>query len=110
MLTEAELTKQIRDWLDAQGIFYWKHWQGGRRGRSGRKGISDIIGSYVKHFPGYGEVGLSFSIEVKTEKGKLSRDQASFIGDHICKGKGIAIVARSLSDVIEGLKKQSSTK
>jgi hypothetical protein len=94
-LTEAELTKQIRDWLDANHIWFYKHWQGSRRGRSGRKGVSDIIGCYNGRF---------LAIEVKAGS-NLSAEQAIFLGELIQAG-GIAIVARSLEDVIEGLRVQ----
>lgn len=94
-LTEAELTKQIRDWLDANHIWHYKHWQGSRRGRSGRKGVSDIIGIYKGKF---------MAIEVKTGT-NLSREQAIFLGE-VIQADGIAIVARSLEDVINGLRVQ----
>jgi penicillin-binding protein-related factor A (putative recombinase) len=95
-LTEAELTKQIRDWLDANHIWHYKHWQGSRRGRSGRKGVSDIIGIYKGKF---------MAIEVKTSKAALRPEQAQFLGE-VAQQYAIAIVARSLEDVIEGLRVQ----
>ena len=95
-LTEAELTKQIRDWLDVNHVWHYKQWQGSRRGRSGRKGVSDIIGIYGGRF---------LAIEIKTAKGELRPEQAGFLGEVIQAG-GITIVAKSLEDVIEGLRVQ----
>lgn len=86
---EAEITKQIRDYLKLMRIFHWKQLQG----LGSTPGIADIIGIY-QHKP--------LAIEVKTEKGKLSVQQEAFLKNWQNEG-GIAILARSIEDVIKGL-------
>ena len=87
--TEKEITASIRMVLRTFGIFHWKVWQG----LGSEKGVSDIIGIYKGKF---------LAIEVKTEKGRLSKHQEEFL-DHVVWNGGIAIVARSVDDVFEGL-------
>lgn len=84
-ITEADITKQIRDYLKMRNIFHWKVMQG----LGATPGITDIIGIYQ---------GMPLAIEVKTEKGKLSEHQISFIQNFKKEG-GIAFVARSVDDV-----------
>ena len=59
----------------------------------GFPGVSDIIGCYN---------GRMIAIELKAPKGVVSDAQQAFI-DRINEAGGIAFVARSLDDVIEGL-------
>ena len=87
--SEKEITASIRTLLKAFGIFHYKNWQG----LGSQKGVSDIIGIHKRKF---------FAIEVKTEKGKLNLHQEVFLG-LVNKNGGIAIVARSVDDVFEGL-------
>ncbi len=87
--TEKEITASIRTLLKAFGIFHWKVWQG----LGSQKGVSDIIGIHKGKF---------FAIEVKTVKGKLNLDQKHFL-DLVKLNAGIALVARSVDDVFEGL-------
>ncbi len=89
-IKEAEITRQIRDYLKIMNIFHWKVMQG----LGCTAGISDIIA--VKN-------GKAIAIEVKTHKGKLSSFQRNFLDNFKAAG-GITIVARSVEDVIEGLK------
>ena len=56
-------------------------------------GIPDIIGCFK---------GRMIGIEVKSQKGTVSEYQKAFI-DRINQAGGLAFVARSLDDVIEGL-------
>jgi hypothetical protein len=56
-------------------------------------GVSDILGCYR---------GKLLCIEVKREGGRLSPYQETFLGAVRAEG-GIAIVARSVEDVIKGL-------
>ena len=65
-----------------------------RRSKYHRNGVSDILGLYR---------GKSVAIEVKTPKGRLSPEQDLFLKDFASHG-GIAIVARSREDVIEGIR------
>lgn len=58
------------------------------------KGPSDILGILSD--------GRFLAVEVKTDKGRVSEDQAFFIAEVKRRG-GIAFVARSIEDVQEGL-------
>lgn len=87
---ETNITKSIRDYLKIMHIFHWKQWQG----IGSSPGISDIIGIYK---------GRPLAIEVKTLRGKVTDDQQNFL-DNFKDAGGIAIVARSVDDVIYGLK------
>ena len=89
-LKEKDITKQIRSVLKTFGIFHWKVWQG----LGSTPGVPDIVGILKD--------GRFLGIEVKTEKGRLSDHQIRFI-KNIQDAGGIAFVARSLEDVIEGL-------
>jgi hypothetical protein len=88
--TEAELTSAIRLLLKTVGIFSWKQWQGPM---SQPRGVSDIIGCWNGRF---------LAIEVKTPGGRVSPDQEKFL-EAVRRHGGIAFVARSIDDVIEGL-------
>ena len=85
-ITEKEITKGIRHILRTHGIFHYKAWQGAMS----EKGISDIIGV----LPG----GKAVAIEVKTQKGRLSKHQEKFL-DRFKAAGGIAFVARSLREL-----------
>jgi penicillin-binding protein-related factor A (putative recombinase) len=56
-------------------------------------GVPDIIGCFK---------GRMIGIEIKSEKGVVSEYQKEFI-ENINRAGGLAFVARSLEDVIEGL-------
>ena len=88
-IPEKEVTKQIRRLLKSIGVFHWK--QIGALGLP--KGISDILGIYEGRF---------LAIEVKRPGGRLSQYQKEFLKRVRDEG-GIAIVARSVDDVIDGL-------
>lgn len=87
--SEREITKAIRGTLKVLGIFHWKVLQG----LGSTPGVPDILGIFDKKM---------LAIEVKTEKGKLSDHQQRFL-DRINREGGIAFVARSIDDVINGL-------
>ena len=89
-ISESEITKQIRDYLKIRQIFHWKVMQG----LGATPGIADILGIYK---------GKPLAIEVKTAKGKPSENQLAFLARFRTEG-GIAFIARSVDDVIEGLK------
>ena len=89
-ITEADITRQIRNYLKICRIFHWKVWQGPM---SQPKGVSDIIGIYNGRF---------LAIEVKRPGAKLANAQADFIAKVSANG-GIAFVARSVDDVIARL-------
>jgi len=83
------LTRAVRDLLRAAGIWHFKHWGG----PLGEKGISDIIGCHQ---------GRMVAIEIKAPRGTVSPFQQAFLDSVVAAG-GIAFVARSIDDVIEGL-------
>jgi hypothetical protein len=86
---EAMLTRSIRQLLNSVGVFHYKAWGG----PMSAPGIPDIIGCFKGRFIG---------IEVKAPNGKVSDYQQQFI-DNIVRAGGIAFVARSVDDVIDGL-------
>ena len=86
---EALLTKSIRQLLNSVGIFAWKEWGG----PMSTPGVPDIIGCFK---------GRLIGIEIKSEKGVVSEYQKEFI-ENINRAGGLAFVARSVDDVIEGL-------
>lgn len=83
---EKEITAEIRQYLQVKKIFHWKVWQG----LGSVAGVPDIIGVL--------EGGKALFIEVKTEKGKVSDKQASFL-ENVQRLGAIAFVARNLNDV-----------
>ena len=91
-LAENQIQKEILQSLLRKGFFVWRQNQVHVKGRTfiGKKGLGDIIGVLP--------CGRFFSIEVKTDTGKVSVDQHKFIMDTRT-NNGIAIVARSKSDV-----------
>lgn len=88
--TEAEITKDIRGYLDIRGIPHFKKLQG----LGCPKGISDIIGCYKGRFLG---------IEVKILGRELTFEQDMFIRRFKNAG-GICFVAYSVEDVERELK------
>ena len=104
--SEKEITASIRALLKAFGIFHYKNWQG----LGSQKGVSDIIGIHKGHY-GHSREGKFFAIEVKREDAlkcpyncnhKICEKQATFL-DTVKSEGGIALVARSVDDVFEGL-------
>ena len=89
-ITEADITRQIRDLLRLCRIWHWKAWQGPM---SQPAGVADILGVYQ---------GRMMAIEVKVPKGKVSVDQQRFL-DRVNREGGIGFVARSADDVAERL-------
>lgn len=103
-ITEKTIEKQILIYLWSRRILCTKIdstgiWDGKRQAfrknthNFKRKGVSDIIGIYQGRF---------LSIEVKSNTGKLSIDQKEWLKDVEFNG-GIAFVARSVEDVVNGL-------
>ena len=84
-MSEAAITKTIMDWLREQpDVFAWKTIGSAFT----RRGIPDICGN----------VGIAaLYLEVKTEKGRLSRSQ-SVLHKKISKTGGIVWVVRSVED------------
>jgi len=90
-LTEKQITQQIRYILKLHSVFHWKQWQGAMS----TAGVPDILGVQRG-------TGKLIGIEVKTIKGKVSKEQQYFI-DLINANGGIAFVARSVDEVMEKL-------
>lgn len=103
--TEAEITKEIRGYLDVRGIPHFKKHQG----LGSQKGISDIIGCVqckICHpctCP-MDRIGRFLAIEVKVEGKSPSNEQELFLQRYRLPG-GICFVARSVEDVERELKK-----
>ena len=103
-ISEKTIETSIIGYLRHSGVLCFKVENGGvfdqKRGafrfnRGTRYlGIPDILGIFK---------GQPLAIEVKSAKGRLSEHQASFLQDWANHG-GIALVARSVEDVIEALK------
>jgi len=85
-IKEADITKQIRDYLHYKNIFHWKQWQGPM---SQPRGVSDIIGCINGKF---------FACEVKIPGKLLTDNQAKFLGEVRAAG-GVAFMAHCLEDV-----------
>ncbi len=101
LLSEKDVTRQIRDVLNQCQIFHWKQWQGPM---SQPKGVSDILGiKKVKVSDlvaaGIEEVGISLAIEVKAGKGRLTPEQDKFLKRVNSEG-GIGIVCYSVESMI----------
>lgn len=105
---EKAIETQILHFLAAHRIKAWKTENQGtydakkgiyrRKSGPGRTlGISDIIGLLSN--------GRLFAIEVKSKTGRLSEHQAIFL-DEIKRNNGIAILARSIDDVIQAFKEE----
>lgn len=99
---ESELKKDIMTYLRAMPKTYSRVLQiAGFRGRSNQsKGMADII--CVSR-------GWAIAIECKTDKGVLSEQQKEFLTGWQEAG-GISIIARSLEDVISGIREATGWK
>lgn len=101
---EKEIENHILKVLRMRGIFAWKVKSMGtfdtKRGvfRAPSplymKGVSDILGCL--------EGGRFLAIEVKSEKGKLTPEQRTFL-ERVHELGGVAMVARSVDDVMQKL-------
>lgn len=88
-ISEHALTLGIRQLLKYHRVWHFKHWGG----PMGEKGVADIIGCHN---------GRMFAIEIKTQAGRLTPYQQRFL-DRVNAAGGVAFVARSIEDVVEGL-------
>ena len=66
IITEAMTLHQVRSYLKALGVFYWRNHQS----LASFKGLPDLEGVYRRQH---------FYIEVKAPKGKLSEHQEKFL-------------------------------
>lgn len=103
-MTEKQIENSILSYLKARGVFCWKNETTGiwdpkrkvfRKKRSVHRmvGVADILGIYKGRF---------LAIEVKSAKGRLTKDQKRF-GEMVIEQGGIFLVARSIDDVNAGL-------
>lgn len=88
-LKEADITRQIRDYLDYRNVFHWKQFQT----LGSKKGVSDIIGCINGKF---------FAIEVKVLGGLPTDHQINFMAAVRSAG-GIAFVAYGIEEVQKNL-------
>ncbi len=89
-ILEAEITKDIRDYLKIRGIFHYKQWQG----LGSLHGISDIIGILN---------GRYLAVEVKGLSKVPSDKQQDFL-DRVNDEGGIGIVVHSVEELISELR------
>ena len=104
MTPEGAVVSACLDYLAVRGIHAWRNNSGvsrperrdGSRGfvRFGHVGSADILGV----MPG----GKFLAVECKAPRGNLSRHQIEFL-DRVRQEGGVAIVARSVDDLIEQL-------
>jgi hypothetical protein len=98
--SEKQIENEILVFLELSGAFAWKNQTTGiydpkikafrrKMNRFHLNGVADILGIWQ---------GKPLAIEVKTEKGRLTDRQTSFLSRFIAYG-GVAFVARSVADV-----------
>lgn len=106
-MSEAEVTEEVRKFLDKRGVFYWRNQrgtykQGGRWiSYGGKAGSADILGMH----PGGAGVtrGVLWSIELKKTMGAFENDeQIQWLLDVRQMG-GVATVCESVEDVVKNL-------
>lgn len=102
-MKESDIQKQIIDYMKLRGYVVFKHRNVGIFKQDtkqyiplafGEKGISDIIAC--------SPIGQFTAIEVKMPHKKASPEQVEFI-INVVRHHGIAFIAHSLDDAIEGL-------
>lgn len=87
-LTEAQIQKQVVDYLTRRGVVVWSTHD--PRHRPSHEGVADIIGV----MPG----GQTIAVEVKRQGGKVTRLQTEFI-EAVRDQGGIGLIAYCLDDV-----------
>jgi hypothetical protein len=94
---EGQVVRDVLDYLELSGVYAFRCNTGRRGGVAfGKVGLSDIIGIMPD--------GRFLAIECKRpDGGAMSDDQLAFLQEVAERG-GLAIVARSVDDVVEGLK------
>lgn len=102
MTPEGQVQSEILEYLRARGIFHWRSNNGairahGRMIQFGKIGASDILGIMPD--------GRLLAIEVKAAGKYPTTAQAIFINDIKARG-GVAFVAWSVQDVINGLSRR----
>jgi hypothetical protein len=88
--SEAQISKEVQQWLVRKRIFYYRNAAGGgRKARFGKRGMPDIVCVIAGQYVG---------IELKDVSGEQSRVQKEFEVE-LVKAGGRYILARSLEDV-----------
>lgn len=91
--SEAEIQKQIIDYLNFKGYFFWRNNVGRKHNLFfGLKGSADLEG--ITHN------GIFFAIEVKDHKGKQTADQKMF-EDKVNANNGIYVLARDVEHIVD---------
>lgn len=96
MTEEGKIKREICEYLEARGIFFWLNVVPDKRNYQSRykmNGVPDILGIYKERL---------LAIEVKRPGGKLSSDQVAFI-NRASKSGAVVITAFRVDDVIEML-------
>lgn len=110
-MLEKEIQASCIQWLQYQGVFCWKQYNGGLYDKTretyyfaGKRGVPDIIGLLPPHAKLDGEpVGGHFlGVEVKRPGGKRSPEQVEF-GQNIARNGGISLCVYSLDELIEDM-------
>ena len=100
MTEEGAVVKVCLEYLNIYGAYVWRNNTGCLKDKTerpvffGKPGSSDILGV----LPG----GRFIAVECKSKKGKLSENQKDFLAE-IERLGGLAIVARSVDDVIKAV-------
>jgi hypothetical protein len=87
--TEAEITKEVREYLKQCNIFHYKQWQG----LGSMHGISDIIGIYK---------GKYLAIEVKRPGSNPTDKQQAFL-EQVYREGGLAVCVHSWEELADFL-------
>ena len=90
--TEAEITKEIRYYLNTMNIWHYKNWSGPMSPR----GIPDIIGIYRGKF---------LAVEIKKPRGKLTELQQIFL-DRVKNEGGLSVCVHSCEELADFLEKE----
>ena len=107
MTEEGAVVQACLEYLKIYGAFVWRNNTGALKDKRerpvffGKPGSSDILGL----LPG----GRFLAVECKSQKGKLSEKQKDFLAEVERLG-GMAIVARSVDDVIEAVESRHGRK
>jgi hypothetical protein len=107
MTEEGAVVQACLEYLRIYGALVWRNNTGALKDKTGRPvyygklGSADILGL----LPG----GRFIAVECKSKKGKLSEKQKDFLAEVEQLG-GIAIVARSVEDVMNSVKNRNGIK
>ena len=99
-MREGAIVQACLDYLNIYGAYVWRNNTGALKAkderlvRFGKPGSSDILGI----MPG----GRFIAVECKSENGKLSDKQKAFL-EEVERLGGLAIVAKSVDDVIDAV-------